>query len=426
MLIDERALRFLRDRNARASGLRDLARFVGASARSVPGHEAWCEDYDAVVATSDLHADFAKTVQLMSAAGLIKLPRSLDAYDDVYNVRLITETEWVATKTLFVICGDLVDGRRPGRGDVDDEEGSFELRLHCFLYNMRVRAARLGSAVKFTIGNHDMHTVIRNDGQLDPYVSPRSVAFFGTMRERSNSLRPFYACSPYLIFTLCTLHGSEVVFVHGGLRQDARSLYDDTAKVQREVDALGPDERLGALSDHFALGMENDSGHVTWRREYARNDRCMHNEDMRRRGCELIVVGHCHTMTGDLADLARAQCSGTGGCMLLACEDSKSPLIAFVDTAMSSCFHASADEARERSTQMLLLTKGGGAPRTSTYGEARRTPTSGAPRTPTSGAPRTPTYGGAPRTPTSGAPRTSTYSVGRLVVGPDNGRTSRS
>ena len=408
-LIGKRALRFLlRDASSeeRKSGLRDLAKFVGASARRVPGHEARCEDYDAVVATSDLHADFAKTVQLMSAAGLIELPRSLDAYDDVYDVRLITETEWVATKTLFVICGDLVDGRRPGRGDVDDEEGSFELRLHCFLYNMRVRAARLGSAVKFTIGNHDMHTVIRNDGQLDPYVSPRSVAFFGTMRDRSNSLRPFYACSPYLIFTLCTLQGHEVqrevVFVHGGLRQDARSLYDDTAKIQREVDALGPDERLGALSDHFALGMENDSGHVTWRREYARNDRCMHNEDMRRRGCELIVVGHCHTMTGDLADLARAQCSGTGGCMLLACEDSKSPLIAFVDTAMSSCFHASADEARERSTQMLLLTKAGGAPRTSTYG----------------GAPRTPTYGG--------APRTSTYSVGRLVVGPDNGRTSRS
>jgi hypothetical protein len=279
---------------------------------------------------------------------------------------------------------------------------------------MRVRAARLGSAVRFTIGNHDMHTVIRNDGQLDPYVSPRSVAFFGTMSDRSDSLRPFYACSPYLILTLCTLQGHElqreVVFVHGGLRQDARSLYDDTAKVQREVDALGPDERLGALSDHFALGMENDSGHVTWRREYARNDRCMHNEDMRRRGCELIVVGHCHTMTGDLADLARAQCSGTGGCMLLACEDSKSPLIAFVDTAMSSCFHASADEARERSTQMLLLTKGGGAPRTSTNGGAQRTSTYG-------GAPRISTYGG--------APRTSTYSVGRLVVGPDNGRTIR-
>lgn len=387
-LLDERVLGLLRrdaSSKARARGLRELSELVGASAYGVPSHEARCEDYDVVIATSDLHSDFPKTLQLMRAARLIEFPvdgSELDPYKDVYDVRLITETRWVARRTMFVICGDLVDGRRPGRGDVNDKEGSFEIRLHCFLYNMRVRAEQVGSAVRFTIGNHDMHTVIRNDGELSRYVSAASLAFFGTMEARSAALRPFYECSPYLIFSLTSARRPEVVFVHGGLRQNAESLYDEVYAVQRRVDAARREERLRIISEDFEGATASDARHVTWRRDYARKDRCMYNEDMRRRGCELIVVGHCHTMTGDLADLAQVQCKSqeSNGCMLLACGGEGSPLIAFVDTAMSSCFHASADAARERPTQMLLLTK---------RPDARR-----------------------------GRAHTTSYTVGRLVVGP--------
>jgi hypothetical protein len=338
-----------------------------------------------VIATSDIHADFPKMLQLMVAARLIELPASLDPYDDRYDVRLITETAWLPTRTLFVICGDLVDGLRPSRasrssrpsqpsghsasgtGDVNDEHGSFELRLHCFLFNMRLRAAEKGSAVRFTIGNHDLHTVIRNDGALGAYVSPRALAFFGDMDVRSATLRPFYACSPYLVLSMQShANGAgvpEVVFVHGGLRDEQRSLFDEVVRTQRRVDAAHASERLRVISDDFDASTERR--HVTWQREYAYEQRCRHNADMRERGCELIVVGHCHTRMEQLRPLAAAQCAGEHGCLLVACADElarrESPLIALVDTALSACFHESAEQARARPTQMLLLTKRGGA-----------------------------------------------------------------
>jgi hypothetical protein len=230
---------------------------------------------------------------------------------------------------------------------------------------MRLRAAEKGSAVRFTIGNHDLHTVIRNDGLLGAYVSPSALAFFGDMDVRSATLRPFYACSPYLILSMDS-HASgvpEVVFVHGGLRDEQRSLFDEVVRTQRRVDAARASERLRVISDDFDASTERR--HVTWQREYAYEQRCRHNADMRERGCELIVVGHCHTRMEQLRPLAAAQCAGEHGCLLVACADElarrESPLIALVDTALSACFHESAEQARARPTQMLLLTKRGGA-----------------------------------------------------------------
>jgi hypothetical protein len=80
-----------------------------------------------------------------------------------------------------------------------------------------------------------------------------------------------------------------------------------------------------------------------------------------------------------LRPLAAAQCAGEHGCLLVACADElarrESPLIALVDTALSACFHESAEQARARPTQMLLLTKRDGArdarARTTTYDVGR-------------------------------------------------------
>jgi UDP-2,3-diacylglucosamine pyrophosphatase LpxH len=394
--------------------LRKLARHVERASEEIPSrHALSCADYTSVIATSDIHSDFPKMLQLMVAARLIELPASLDAYDDRYDVRLITETVWLPTRTLFVICGDLVDGLRPSRpsrpsgparpsgpsasstGDVGDEHGSFELRLHCFLFNMRLRAAEKGSAVRFTIGNHDLHTVIRNDGLLGAYVSPSALAFFGDMDVRSATLRPFYACSPYLILSMDS-HASgvpEVVFVHGGLRDEQRSLFDEAVRTQRRVDAARASERLRVISDDFDASTERR--HVTWQREYAYEQRCRHNADMRERGCELIVVGHCHTRMEQLRPLAAAQCAGEHGCLLVACADElarrESPLIALVDTALSACFHESAEQARARPTQMLLLTKRDGV--------------------------RDDVRNGA-RDARDARARTTTFDVGRIYVGP--------
>jgi hypothetical protein len=377
-----------KDDTKRLRGLAALTAFVTAAAERVrPQHELQCADFDTVVATSDFHADFPKTMQLLRDAGLIALPPGLDPWEHRYNPRLVTETTWRVQRTLLVVCGDIVDGVRPSsRGSsssVDDPEGSFELRLHCLLFNLRILAEQGGSAVLFTVGNHDMHTVLRND-DLWQYVSEAATGFFGGQKAlkrlrsrtispaeanapRSAALSPFYACSPYLMLSLQNESPSpEVVFVHGGLRIESRSIYDETKQAQEGVDAAETAEaRLTQLKDSFPnddTGRQpgDDPHHVTWRREYAKTSRCESNQTIQNAGCELIVVGHC--TTDAIADLREQnQCEDAKGCLLLACEDEHaardSPLIALVDTAMSACFHNDAQAAKERPTQMLLLRK---------------------------------------------------------------------
>ena len=66
------------DDTARLRGLEALTALVWAAAERVtPRHELQCADFDTVVATSDFHADFPKTMQLMRDAGLIELPGGL-------------------------------------------------------------------------------------------------------------------------------------------------------------------------------------------------------------------------------------------------------------------------------------------------------------------------------------------------------------
>ena len=124
--------------------------------------------FEHVYITSDIHSDLRKFVQTLLNNGIIEIEKSdgiaFDPYskDDIYSPELITNIIWKNNHTLLVIIGDLVDGKRLNK-QVDDPEGSFELRLHMFLYNMRIQAMQHNSEVRFTLGNHDIISVLHNE-----------------------------------------------------------------------------------------------------------------------------------------------------------------------------------------------------------------------------------------------------------------------
>ena len=74
-----------------------------------------------------VNADYRKLVQILVDAQLIRLSNTFNLYnDDIYNPDIITQSTWIKPNSLFIIIGDLIDGRRNGN-EVNDNYGSFEL-----------------------------------------------------------------------------------------------------------------------------------------------------------------------------------------------------------------------------------------------------------------------------------------------------------
>jgi hypothetical protein len=111
----------------------------------------------------------------------------------IYNPKFINNAEWIGgERTLFLILGDLVDGKR-NSNQVNDIVGAFELLIHCLIHNLRISARSKGSEVLFTIGNHDLDTVLNHPDLGNPekfkpnfklslyksYVHESSKNFFG-------------------------------------------------------------------------------------------------------------------------------------------------------------------------------------------------------------------------------------------------------
>ncbi len=336
----------------------------------ISGHEI-VGDFDRVFVTSDIHADLRKFVQILLACELISIGtyshgQIYENNDNIYEI--VWEAKWVAHRTLLVICGDLIDGKRmdtnrnvDGTGDV---RGSYEFLLHCLLFNLRIQARGKGSDVRFTIGNHDAATVtsyppyrftVNKMHPKDAYVeqihfdfaqcaSSRHTrldgddAFEPLYRGRQQMLLPFYACSPYLILTM-----GEIAFAHAGfVADDGRDVFDASVEKQGSLDGRTLD--VSNLADFLAPAEGELGVHtVISNRAYAeRKNPCGahygHNQ------FKLVAVGHCvtHQYT-NLNPLLTAQCakdtSGTHGCVLTRdCTTTASggPLIALVDTGMSA------------------------------------------------------------------------------------------
>lgn len=313
-------------------------------------HNIRSADYDEVYVTSDIHADVYKLNSLLSKAGLID-----NTGDEETRESLFRETKWLKPRTILIIIGDIVDGARNGMSEIPDPVGDIELLLHVYLFNLRNRALLNGSDVRFTIGNHDYHSVIKENSDELPkfyksWVHKSAISFFGNRATRRSCLLPFYKCCPYIVLRLSL----ELAFVHGGFHsqesQGIKDMTDSIINLQNKLDLSGDFEAL-TDADHALLNnlgaSDNKKGSALWTRFYSFGkpaDVCASLGST----FQMVVVGHCQTDTCSNGEMMKSILSapkfdacGAGGCALLGCDKDQehgAPSLAFVDISMSSAF----------------------------------------------------------------------------------------
>ncbi|MCX7257447.1 MAG: metallophosphoesterase, partial [Polaromonas sp.] len=226
--------------------------------------------YEKVYITSDIHADVRKFLQMLAKEMLITVPESFDFYstdaatDPIYTFTVIDTIHWnpANKNTLLVIVGDLVDGKR-GRVSVNDTTGRFELLLHILLFNLRIEATQVMSEILFTIGNHDYHSVLKNNGLFD-YIHMSANIFFGDLRQAA--LTPFYELSPYLAIQLKNGERVEILCIHAGLH-DGTSATKGLTIFKNVIDAQAKIVEKGLVP--WINTMDNSSPQYLWSRMYS-------------------------------------------------------------------------------------------------------------------------------------------------------------
>ena len=354
-------------------------------------HVLQCSDFSTVFATSDIHADFRKFIQILKDNAFLQTP--LDPYtDDIYHPDLIGQAKWTGPpNTLFVVIGDLVDGRR-NHGSLengpDDPRGSFEFLLLAFLYNLRLSAIESKSEILFTIGNHDASSVIRKascEWFYSMFVTKQARAFFGSYATRRQALFPFYSICPYYMIALHNGLEKEVAFVHGSLHSDNESyrFTNFTEALERfqisvdeggKIDDFFRDEYLPNPNPCDRYGAGQTALGPLWSRLYSESPTgvCDKIQDT---GYKTIVVGHCPTSLQEgtnarfqtlLAEqpVKYANCDaghglddvGLTGCVMMDCESDRTKLL-FVDVGMSKGQRTPTQEINnaDRKVQILRL-----------------------------------------------------------------------
>lgn len=315
-------------------------------------HKINCNTYDTIFVTSDTHSDLRKFVQILINNKLIET--SIDPYngDDIYDPKLITETNWIGgPRVLLIIIGDIVDGKRIRR--LDDNRGSFEYLLHCFLYNIRIKAMMSDSNILFTMGNHDIESVIvaSDFNKLyENYVTDDSKRFFlGTHADRRNALLPFYYKCPYLCLQLVNdSNVCEIICVHAGIRSSS----GDSVLAQLN----GVQDRLTSTPAKMPGIIQNSYSTISssiWDRYYTVQP------DTKKIGQEkdpLTIIGHCPThnqdattkhltagMTNPVYDGCQREpdCGKDRGCVFLSKGANDIPQFILVDTGLSEGFRYS-------------------------------------------------------------------------------------
>jgi hypothetical protein len=332
------------------------------------------KDFTYIYATSDIHADYRKFVQILISSGLIDCP--INPYDDIYNPRIIVESTWTKKNTLFVILGDLVDGQRPGGdeysyGDVTDSVGSFELLLHMLIYNLRIKARKMGSDILFTIGNHDYETVINgknekkyDDSYIYNYIHNNVSNFFSSSDNwidlRCDILIPFYNLSPYLYLYI---QEDDIVFAHAGLNISSniqpiklfqlnglQTIINNSGFNSLSLDINRSLRQIFYTRIYGDYGV-NDDGSID---NNKRKDLCNTITDA---NINLLIVGHCPSILyginrrirlDKLSNSTYKNCDTgyygndkeeTKGCLFKDCEDNDgNPRLIFVDTGSSLAF----------------------------------------------------------------------------------------
>ena len=344
------------------------------------------DKYTDIYFTSDLHADYRKLVQILVNAKLISIPSGIDIYtNQIYEPRIITESNWIKPNSLFIIIGDLVDGTRPRVSSVKDNQGSFELLLHLLLYNLKIKAESNNSDIIFTIGNHDLHSVLMssntsgiNDYRLSNYIHSDALTFFQRESTRGIILSKFYELSPYLFLNL---NNNEIVAVHGGLHNNLKYNpelnIDELIRIQNNINIKGLSEinyeNFNNNKIQDISSFTNPSIGALWTRFYADSiDRQIVCKTIKenKKNYKFIVVGHCPTNNFEqLAKIMDADkqkynyCernkddNGKGCVVIDTCRDvNNAPVLAFVDTALSQAFRTGTQQINQnRNIELLHL-----------------------------------------------------------------------
>jgi hypothetical protein len=321
--------------------------------------------FQQVYVMSDIHADFSKFIRMLVDAGLVRIGDGVDTYTN--PAAALGSATWIAPPgTGLFVLGDLVDGRRVASIPFPYAE----FFLHALLFNLRIQAATTGSTVRFTVGNHDLHTVLLGaGGGLEEYISDRHLSIFegdraAQLAARRAFLRPFYeACPLFHIELTATDGGIEIAGVHASLHDSAGgSAVEFLRAASEELSHMGAGLYATGATVKGLAATSTSSPAPLWSRLYAEQNSCSKIEaaGMPR----MTVVGHCPTNASRqpriqelMAADAYDQCdkgSGGMGCVVLDCSgEDVGPRLAFVDTALSQAFRAADNKARF--VEMLLL-----------------------------------------------------------------------
>jgi hypothetical protein len=366
------------------------AKVAAAFPAGSQSHKIQCSSYDRVFFTSDIHADLRKIVQILQYNRLIN--PAVDPYaGNIYDPRLVSDSTWTGgERTLVVIVGDLVDGRRSFAhgvtNEVKDEKGSFEFLLFSLLFNLRMKARTEGSEILFTIGNHDFETIVKGGLALSSFVSDyvhttAKSFFLDDNEKRSKAILPFLNACPFFMLGFYREDAPEMACVHAGFHTDYNTnVIEDLQRIQATVDT-GTSLSTIALSESRFLG---SAAGVLFGRKYGGRDATC--DVFTGFSFPFVIVGHCPTsfskrpmkVMGENQHLYKGCDIETGGnddpkkvgCVVLDCHDShdihSAPKLAFVDITMTNGFRVPTVQIqgyqfteinnRDRLGQMMLLT----------------------------------------------------------------------
>jgi hypothetical protein len=299
--------------------------------------------------------------------------------DNIYNLSYITDVKWKAgEKTMFIIIGDLVDGMRiDEKTVVNDPRGSFEILLHSLIHNMRIKAQLQSSDVRFTLGNHDVESLILEPEiksysyYADMYVHPTSRGFFNSLKTRRATLLPFYNNSPYIFLNLKS-QPNEFIFVHAGLHKpkykNVSIIYDNdrisaVEPIQTNINNI-INEKQNTVEEGFKKNALKDQlVEILNNRSYETKITDCASIDNN----PIAIVGHCPTtFNGDKlingrpeyahceVDLDVNNVKKGVGCVVLQCSHSN-PKVAMVDTASSQAFRYDNGDNYNREVEILKM-----------------------------------------------------------------------
>ena len=110
-----------------------------------------------ILCLSDIHADVHRFWQFLYLNQIV-LEEEMPAIKDI---------KWnpLMTNKAVVICGDIIDGRRPPNENLHSSENN-EILMHTLIYNLRLDAVQYNSYIFCTLGNHDFFAI--HDGSGSP------------------------------------------------------------------------------------------------------------------------------------------------------------------------------------------------------------------------------------------------------------------